>query len=194
MLVVQGVLSGVLDEAESSALLYLHCDFASQLESSGMVEWAIYVLLHLPANEENKSCRERAIKSLLSRHAEDWADTERENFLLNELLIPRKWLQEAKAELAGYSRQWEEMLECLLASDIWSRAHELLMVNVAPSAFVEGKHADLQRFIGLLKPHADELQNWVIGGRLLDDYYSIMESFSGAAELVAADLVTPTQV
>mmetsp|Transcript_4272 Transcript_4272/g.15365 ORF Transcript_4272/g.15365 Transcript_4272/m.15365 type:complete len:1910 (+) Transcript_4272:127-5856(+) len=183
-------MSGVLDDGEDSALFHLHSDFAAQLEAAGMIEWAVYALLHLPAKGSYKDPRAGAVKSLLARNVEVWSSEERETFLLEALHVPFVWLYEAKAELAGYHKDWNTMLECLLLSELWGRAHEVLMVAVAPLAFLGGRHVDLQRFIGLLKPHAEELQNWVLGGRVLDDYYSIMQAFSEAVD-IAEDLVSP---
>ena len=71
----------------------LHESFASQLERLGMWHWAAFVLLHLSSGPQ----RHAAVSALLQRHLDVCEDlTERENFLVDQLHIPRAWLHQAK--------------------------------------------------------------------------------------------------
>nr|VZI43396.1 unnamed protein product [Spirometra erinaceieuropaei] len=97
----------------------LHSEFACQLESSGLWQWAIFVLLH----EEDPRVRASSVKQVIARHmslqpravmsqgkddffhldspeAVDAAFTRAETFLIEQLNVPKRWLHEAKACLA----------------------------------------------------------------------------------------------
>ena len=78
----------------------LHESFASQLERLGMWHWAAFVLLHLSSGPQ----RHAAVSALLQRHLDVCEDlTERENFLVDQLHIPRAWLHQAKVSNLSFS-------------------------------------------------------------------------------------------
>ena len=80
----------------------LHSSLASQLESCGLWQWAVFVLLHLPSATR----RHAAVTALPGRHVRlagyDCVDyPARERFLLEKLGVPEQWVAAAKAVLAG---------------------------------------------------------------------------------------------
>jgi nuclear pore complex protein Nup98-Nup96 len=76
-------------------------DFAGGLETGGLWEWAIFVLLHLIDTDS----RETAIRNILGRHLDELVEVEgpevakKLDFLENNLLIPQKWIFEARVGL-----------------------------------------------------------------------------------------------
>ncbi|CAH8522586.1 unnamed protein product [Heterobilharzia americana] len=103
-------------------------EFATQLETAGLWEWSVFVLLHI----DDEKTREAAVKSLIGRHVSlvlpsiinknssanvlpdiDFMSneinllpapslTKAESFLVNRLGVPIRWIHEAKAILARH--------------------------------------------------------------------------------------------
>ena len=74
----------------------LHTSFATQLEASGLWQWAIFVLLHLDDPAHCKS----AVRGVLSRQCSESEElTEREVFVSETLHVPPQWVHEAKVRL-----------------------------------------------------------------------------------------------
>ena len=73
----------------------LHMDFAAQLESMGLWQWSVFVLLHL----KNPQKRSKLVRDCLSRNVipSDEDSAEKEVFLQDRLGIPLKWIAAAKA-------------------------------------------------------------------------------------------------
>ena len=73
----------------------LHMDFAAQLESMGLWQWSVFVLLHL----ENPQKRSKLVRDCLSRNVipSNEESAEKEVFLQDRLGIPLKWIAAAKA-------------------------------------------------------------------------------------------------
>ena len=72
-----------------------HTNFAAQLESLGLWEWAVFVLLHI----DNPESRETSVRHFLARNCQlepDEHEQLREKFVTNELNVPKEWLHEAK--------------------------------------------------------------------------------------------------
>lgn len=117
----------------------LHVSFASQLESYGLWQWSIFILMHL----RNQARRELAIQELLYRYIDLSQDSEylkKESFLINQLGIPEMWIYWAKAVRAGVMKNYKAQAEYLLQAKQWSAAHEVIMTHIAPNAIVNGKN------------------------------------------------------
>ena len=83
--------------AENFHLLDL--SFASQLLSLGLYHWAIYVVLHMPYNEDFPQLQVNFIKEILFRYCEAWnAKAVQKQFIL-DLGVPSSWMDEALVRL-----------------------------------------------------------------------------------------------
>lgn len=72
-----------------------HTNFAAQLESVGLWHWAVFVLLHI----EDAEPRETSVRHLLARNCPlepDEMEQEKEDFVVDKLLVPKEWFHEAK--------------------------------------------------------------------------------------------------
>lgn len=117
---------------------HINCSFASQLENYGHWHWAIFVLLHI----ENQAKRELCVQNLLYRYItieqnEDYM--EKENFIVNCLGIPNKWIYWAKAVRAGALGKYHIQADYLLRAKQWSLAHNVIMMHIAPNAVINGE-------------------------------------------------------
>lgn len=116
---------------------HLHVGFASQLENYNHWEWAIFVLLHI----KDRNQREISVQNLLYRYVSVSADvalTDKEKFVINNLGVPEKWIDYAKAVKAGAEGNRNMQAKYLLKAKQWSLAHEIIFEYLAPDAVING--------------------------------------------------------
>lgn len=117
---------------------HLCVSFASQLENYGLWQWSIFVLLHI--QDQNK--RELSVQELLYRYVDLSQNIEyrsKENFIVNVLNVPEKWINWAKAVRAGAMNKHHAQADYLLLAKQWPLAHEVIMDHIAPDAIINGK-------------------------------------------------------
>ncbi|XP_053312712.1 nuclear pore complex protein Nup98-Nup96 isoform X2 [Spea bombifrons] len=154
----------------------LHASYAAQLESVGLWEWAVFVLLHIAKAD----VRESAVRELITRHcglrqtAESLA---KEAFLVTKLAVPAAWIHEAKAVRA--KRQGDRHREALylLEAGHWNHCHQLVTRYLASDAIVNEDYAYLRRFLDVLAlpEHCRHIQGWDTAGQVYLDYISVVE-------------------
>uniref|UniRef100_A0A8C5T9W2 Nuclear pore complex protein Nup98-Nup96 n=1 Tax=Malurus cyaneus samueli TaxID=2593467 RepID=A0A8C5T9W2_9PASS len=104
----------------------LNTSYAAQLESEGLWEWAVFVMLH--------DTREKAVRELLSRHCtlaetpESWA---KETFLTQRLCVPPHWIHEAKAVRARMEGDKYKEALFLFKAGHWNQCHKLVVRHLA---------------------------------------------------------------
>ena len=157
--------------------------FISQLEAvGGLVHWAIYVALHI----RDDDYRDLIVNDLLCRYVEEWhADAKVTGFLVDELAIPVQMLEDAKATWATYTNDDEMLLDALVESNQWNKAHEVLRHRIAPLWFLarspSGDQGALhESLIGALEEfesHAEmiDADSWRIGGEMYLSYFRLRE-------------------
>lgn len=123
--------------------IHLSVSFASQLENYGLWHWSIFVLLHI----QDQSKRELSIQELLYRYVdlsqnEDYLN--KENFIVNVLGVPEKWINWAKAVRAGAMQKYHAQADYLLKAKQWPLAHEIIMNHIAPDAVINGTFQKLK--------------------------------------------------
>lgn len=148
----------------------LTVNFAAQLEAQGRWHWAMFVVLHLLDGD----ARELAVRELLARHVEDLEeDCEKFLFVKERLLVPERWISEAKALHARYLQLHVREAEYLLSSHAWAEAHRTIVQKVAPAAVISG---DLEQLRILLAKFEDfsQVKNWNLGGQVYLDYITLL--------------------
>ena len=156
---------------------YIHVNFASQLESLGLWQWAVFVVLHI----EDKQCRESAVKDLLYRHitlSTEPFNQEKEDFLQEKLHVPLRWIHYAKALRAKYDNKNHEEAWHLLKSECWNYSHTVVLKYIAPDAIINENHEYLKKFlIELSNPaHSSKITDWHYGGQVFLDYINQCEA------------------
>ncbi|KAH8149492.1 uncharacterized protein LAJ45_06572 [Morchella importuna] len=155
-------------------------DFAGGLEIGGLWEWAIFVLLHLIDTDS----RETAIRNVLGRHLDELVEVEgpevakKLDFLEKNLLIPQKWIFEARALKARHSGEHLIEAEYLLSAQAWNEAHKTVIEQVAPEAIISG---DLEQLKAILAKFEDVnlVKTWGLGGQVYLDYITLVEFVQG---------------
>uniref|UniRef100_A0A493TZD5 Nuclear pore complex protein Nup98-Nup96 n=1 Tax=Anas platyrhynchos platyrhynchos TaxID=8840 RepID=A0A493TZD5_ANAPP len=108
----------------------LNASYAAQLESEGLWEWAVFILLHEP----DTHIREKAVRELLHRHCvlsetpESWA---KETFLTQRLCVPAEWIHEAKAVRARMEGDRHKEALFLFKAGHWNQCHKLVVRHLA---------------------------------------------------------------
>ncbi|BFF91513.1 nuclear pore complex protein Nup98-Nup96 [Drosophila madeirensis] len=176
------------------ALGYRHCsplaeaqltvDFASQLENEGLWQWAIFVLLHI----ESRDRRERAVQQLLLRNVSvlaQAAHNEEERFIVEQLGVPKSWVDYAKAVRAGSLGQRHLQAKHLLSAKHWAEAHEIIFQYIAPDAIINGKTEYLHRLLiqfedteGSSSSSSIRVPNWANQGQIFLDFIDISSKFA----------------
>lgn len=128
--------------------------FSQQLEASGLWNWAIYVLLALPAskNATSESLRNCAVRNIIMRNAEAIEklmvlsedghrelklDETKTSLALLGLDIPHEWLYESLAQFYHYQRKFQEECFLRIKAGQMDEAHSLLSCKWAPSVILQ---------------------------------------------------------
>ncbi|XP_016073611.1 PREDICTED: nuclear pore complex protein Nup98-Nup96 isoform X2 [Miniopterus natalensis] len=154
----------------------LQASYAGQLESEGLWEWAIFVLLHI----DNSSMRERAVRELLTRHCqlsetpESWA---KETFLTQKLCVPAEWIHEAKAVRAHMESDRHSEALYLFKAGHWNHCHKLIIRHLASDAIINENYDYLKGFLEDLAPpeRSSLIQDWETAGLVYLDYIRVLE-------------------
>ncbi|KAM9451702.1 nuclear pore complex protein Nup98-Nup96-like isoform 2-T2 [Clarias gariepinus] len=155
----------------------LHSSYAAQLESAGLWEMAVFVLLHIP----NSFLRERAVREILNQHCtlEDTEESaEKERFLTDKLFIPTQWIHEAKATRARRDGDKHNEALHLYRAEHWNPCHRLVIRNLASDCIINDNHEYLKEFLeGLAVPERSvQVQDWDTSGRVYLDYIHVIQT------------------
>ncbi|KAK7031341.1 nuclear pore complex protein Nup98-Nup96 [Favolaschia claudopus] len=157
--------SGV--EGHSPSADSLTSSYAFQLEEQGMLQEAVFVLLHL----EGSAGREKAIKDLLARCAaqlDEWST----RGLVGSMRIPMPWVQEAKAIHALHRDEIYEAYELYLSAGLYNAAHDIAVLKLAPDAVIRN---DLSLLTNLFSRfNGRQVSGWHVRGKAFLDYAHIV--------------------
>ncbi|KAJ3813268.1 nuclear protein 96-domain-containing protein [Lentinula aff. lateritia] len=153
-------------EGHSPTADLLTSSYALQLEQQGMVQEAIFVLLHL----EGSAGRRKAIQDLLIRSA-PMLDEWNIRGLVGSLKIPLRWVKEAQVSYVAY--------ELFLAAGNLNRAHDIAILSLAPDAVIRNDYDLLKEIFSPFVPFSGDSDNgrvegWYVRGKAFLDYADIM--------------------
>uniref|UniRef100_A0A3B4HCG9 Nuclear pore complex protein NUP96 C-terminal domain-containing protein n=1 Tax=Pundamilia nyererei TaxID=303518 RepID=A0A3B4HCG9_9CICH len=153
----------------------LHASYAAQLESAGLWHMAVFILLHIPDQ------RERAVREMLTLHCplqETEDSVRRERFLTEQLLIPERWIHEAKATRAHRDGDRHQQALHLYRARYWNQCHRLLIQHLASDCIINDNHDYLLEFLeGLALPeHCATIQDWDTAGGVYLDYIRVIKT------------------
>ncbi|OBZ67690.1 Nuclear pore complex protein Nup98-Nup96, partial [Grifola frondosa] len=170
-------------EGHSPSADLLANSYASQLEQAGMIQEAVFVLLHI----EGSAGRKMAIKELLTRCAaqlDDWVT----RGLVGSLKIPISWLNEAKVQYferfvrpgltssqAIHSLDKGDVYgayKSYLAAGLYGAAHDLAVLELAPDAVNRQDLALLNEIFSVFD--GSLVDGWHVRGKAFLDYAHAM--------------------
>ncbi|XP_065601801.1 nuclear pore complex protein Nup98-Nup96 isoform X2 [Cyrtonyx montezumae] len=162
----------------------LNASYAAQLESEGLWEWAVFVVLHEP----DTCTRERAVRELLGRHCalsetpESWA---KETFLTQQLCVPAEWIHEAKAVRARMEGDRHKEALFLFKAGHWNQCHKLVVCHLASDAIINENYKYLKEFLEDLSPpeRSALIQDWELAGLVYLDYIRVIEMLDRIQQL-----------
>ncbi|NXB27054.1 NUP98 protein, partial [Rhagologus leucostigma] len=162
----------------------LNTSYAAQLESEGLWEWAVFVMLHEP----DMHIREKAVRELLSRHCalaetpESWA---KETFLTQRLCVPPHWIHEAKAVRARMEGDKHKEALFLFKAGHWNQCHKLVVRHLASDAIINENYKYLKGFLEDLAPpeRSALIQDWELAGLVYLDYIRVNEMLDRIQQL-----------
>uniref|UniRef100_A0A7M4FMH4 Nuclear pore complex protein Nup98-Nup96 n=1 Tax=Crocodylus porosus TaxID=8502 RepID=A0A7M4FMH4_CROPO len=162
----------------------LNASYAAQLESKGLWEWAIFVLLHT----SNAHTREKAVRELLTRHcvlsetSESWT---KEAFLTQKLCVPPEWIHEAKAIRARMEGDKHKEALYLFRAGHWNQCHKLIIRHLASDAIINENYKYLKGFLEDLSPpeRSTLIQDWDTAGLVYLDYIRVIEMLDRIQQL-----------
>ncbi|TRY98366.1 hypothetical protein DNTS_021791 [Danionella cerebrum] len=155
----------------------LHASYAAQLESAGLWEMAIFVLLHIT----DSGRREGAVREMLNLHCsleETEESMEKEQFLTEKLKIPIQWIHQAKAIRACKEGDKHREALHLYKAGHWNHCHKLVIQHIASDCIINDNHKYLLEFLeGLAVPdRCVQVQCWDTSGRVYLDYIHVIQS------------------
>ncbi|XP_076242431.1 nuclear pore complex protein Nup98-96 isoform X2 [Calliopsis andreniformis] len=151
-----------------------HVNFATQLETHGLWQWAIFVMLHM----KDAGKRKTAVMNLLQRHVEidDTPDyVGREKFLREELGIPSIWIHQAKAVKSYVGKRYGKAASYFIQAEQWNIAHEIIIEHLAADAIINENYEYLRDLLNPLIPPecSGTISGWAHQGQLLWEYMEI---------------------
>ncbi|XP_069615683.1 nuclear pore complex protein Nup98-Nup96 [Ranitomeya imitator] len=154
----------------------LHASYAEQLETVGLWQWAVFVVLHVP----DAVIREASVRELLTRHCalrETPETLAKEKFLVEKLLIPAEWIYEAKAIRARRDGDHHREALYLLRARHWNQCHKLVCRHLASDAIINENYTYLRSFLDQLSrpENCVHIQGWDTAGQVYMDYISVIE-------------------
>ncbi|XP_069395495.1 nuclear pore complex protein Nup98-Nup96 isoform X5 [Paralichthys olivaceus] len=162
----------------------LHASYAAQLESAGLWHMSVFILLHIPDHAQ----RERAVREMLTLHCplqETDESVRRERFLTERLLIPERWIHEAKATRAHRDANRHQEALHLYRAGYWNQCHRLLIQHLASDCIINDNHDYLLEFLeGLAVPeHSTTIQDWDTAGRVYLDYIRVIKTLQDIQQM-----------
>uniref|UniRef100_A0A8C9VDT0 Nuclear pore complex protein Nup98-Nup96 n=1 Tax=Scleropages formosus TaxID=113540 RepID=A0A8C9VDT0_SCLFO len=162
----------------------LHASYAAQLESVGLWEMAVFVLLHIP----DSARRERAVKEMLNLHCplvETEDSAERESFLTEKLMVPVQWIHEAKAVRAQQEGDKHREAMHLYRAGHWSKCHRLVIQHLASDCIINENHNYLLEFLkGLEAPErCTQVHDWETAGKVFLDYINVIHTLRAIQQM-----------
>lgn len=92
---------------------------------------------------KDRNQRELSVQNVLYRYvsvSKDVALSEKEKFVINNLGVPEKWIDYAKAVKAGAIGNYQLQAKYLLKAKQWALAHEVIFQHIAADAIINGAH------------------------------------------------------
>ncbi|XP_060942468.1 nuclear pore complex protein Nup98-Nup96 isoform X2 [Limanda limanda] len=162
----------------------LHASYAAQLESAGLWHMAVFILLHI----QDHAQRERAVREMLTLHCplqETDESARRERFLTERLLIPERWIHEAKATRAHRDADSHQEALHLYRAGYWTQCHRLLIQHLASDCIINDNHDYLLEFLeGLGVPeHSSCIQDWDTAGGVYLDYIRVIKTLQDIQQM-----------
>uniref|UniRef100_A0A8C7JY01 Nuclear pore complex protein Nup98-Nup96 n=1 Tax=Oncorhynchus kisutch TaxID=8019 RepID=A0A8C7JY01_ONCKI len=168
----------------------IHTSYAAQLESAGLWDMAIYVLLHI-SEDMYVLLRERAVREMLQLHCpllETEESAQKERFLTERLLIPEQWLHLAKATRARRETDRHREALHLYRAGHWNLCHRLVIQHLASDCIINDNHEYLLEFLeGLAVPErCAVIQDWDTAGRVYLDYIRVIQTLHAIQQMDSA--------
>lgn len=153
-------------------------DFAFQLESLGLWEWAVFVALHL----ETALARESAVRQILERNVqldyrsivglietEELAEQRKKvEFVTQSLLVPEEWVWAARATRAKYEGTQVQEVQGLLKGGEVQRGHNLIVSTLAPEYILNEDLKALSNMLAMVDQ--SKVAGWENGGEIYQRY------------------------
>ncbi|EKM77441.1 hypothetical protein AGABI1DRAFT_77500 [Agaricus bisporus var. burnettii JB137-S8] len=180
----EGRYERLVAEGHSPTADLLSSTYAFELESWGMIQEAIFVLLHI----QNSSGREKAIQDLLARsapHLDVWMT----NGIVGSLKIPMAWVDEAKAQYALSKGEFYSAYELYLTAGHYNAAHNIAVLELAPDAILAHDLdlvKDLFEVFDSEMKH-DKIEEWFVRGKILLDYVHILNRLPQLRDQMESD-------
>ncbi|PVF98109.1 hypothetical protein CPB86DRAFT_785111 [Serendipita vermifera] len=146
----------------------LTISYAMQLESFGVIEFSVFVLVHL----SDPLCRAAAIQSCLMRNA-DKIDMECKN-ILSSFNIPDRWILSAEAAYARYRGDSYEASRLYLDAREEKFACDLVISDLAPDIIIRADFPLLKQLFSAFNP--EKIDDWAVRGKLFLDYTEVIMS------------------
>ncbi|KAM6984594.1 nuclear pore complex protein Nup98-Nup96 [Aplochiton taeniatus] len=162
----------------------IHSSYAAQLESKGLWEQAVFVLLHIPQN----TLRERAVREMLQQHCplvDTEESAEKERFLTERLLLPEHWIHQAKATRARRHGDTHRQALHLYRAGHWNQCHRVVITHLASDCIINENHDLLCEFLeGLaVLERSAVIQDWDTAGRVYLDYMTVIRTLQDIQQM-----------
>lgn len=122
--------------------------------------------------------KESAIKEVIRRHIsidENEDDVARVKFLVDNLHIPNKWIQEAKAMRASLTSDHIKHFHYRIGAEQYQEAHRIIMTQVAPNLILSERLTELKDALMQLSRHKASIPEWDSSGNVYLEFIKLRE-------------------
>lgn len=121
----------------------LHTQFALQLELEGMWVWSVYVLTHLSIQNPSASLsKDQAIKTLISRHSNELANSIDAQSFITSLGIPRIWIDECLAWREMSNSNYLSAVRLFIRATQYQAANDVLLTQILSHFILQGNNTN----------------------------------------------------
>eukprot|EP01083_Nonionella_stella_P065558 171890_1 len=154
--------------------------FSAQLESMGLWDWAIYVMMFCGRFDSSPSRSGEVAKQILYRQWPLSDDTEHQRIsefarFFDQIGVPSQWIHNAKAQRLFYFGRFAQAAVAFLDGESWKRAHDVFCDKVAPDWIVQGRERAVRSFFQELKSKNQHISRWSSGGNMFLMYFNLLE-------------------
>jgi len=165
-------------EGSERLLTHLSLDYASQLDTAGLWQWAVYVALNMfsPSGSDYTHVRQVAVRKLIARNIHNMTETQCK-FLIEELQVAPEIIEEELGYQAFSKREYELAATHFTAAKKWGLAHDIVMKHLGCNMIL--KESDdkldwLTSFLSSLESSGNTIPNWRRWGSIVLSYCNII--------------------
>ena len=118
------------------------------------------------------------MEDIIARHLGLEVDQESERFLTDQLGIPQRWIEKARAVKALHAFSPRLQATSLLAAGLYNQAHDVICDELAPEAILSESYQELEDLLTQLADpeRSSMIADWSLKGKVYWNYITVVKA------------------